>query len=273
MTNAPAARTLPTPDALRPWITGVDTGIDTGTGIATSGGEVPEPFTHVPDATTKLVLRIEEGGRRDTLVVGPRTRATYHASKRLASCVRVELGPGTARPLLGVAAGDLVGRVVRLGDLPGTPARQLARELRWLEGEDAVTHLAEVLPERLSGASGRSRRELLRAAVEELSTDSGRVPSRVRDLARRLSVSERQLRSLFADGVGVSPKHFARIGRVRHLLTHGATTSWAELAVSAGYYDQSHMTSDFRTLMGVPPTSFFTGHLPDARPCQALSRL
>lgn len=29
------------------------------------------------------------------------------------------------------------------------------------------------------------------------------------------------------------------------------------------------MTADFRTLMGVPPTSFFTGKLPAARPCQA----
>ncbi|MDQ1025136.1 AraC-like DNA-binding protein [Streptomyces umbrinus] len=274
MTNDVAERTLPAPDALRPWIDGIEIGVavdDDGNGNSASR----EPFTRVPDAATKVVVRVDENGHRDTLVVGPSARATYHTSKRLASCAQVRLGPGTARPLLGVAAVELVGRVVRLGDLPGPSARQLADELRWLEGEDAVGRLMEVLPERLAGddGAGRARREVLRAAVEALSTDSGHVPSQVRELARRLAVSERQLRNLFAEGVGVSPKHFARIGRVRHVLAHAGSTGWAELAVSTGYYDQSHMTADFRTLMGVPPRSFFTGHLPLAQPCQSLSRV
>lgn len=29
------------------------------------------------------------------------------------------------------------------------------------------------------------------------------------------------------------------------------------------------MTADFRTLMGVPPTAFFSGRLPRATPCRA----
>ncbi|MCX5600547.1 helix-turn-helix domain-containing protein [Streptomyces phaeochromogenes] len=280
MTNDVAERTLSAPDALRPWIDGIEIGaaVDGDVGGDSAGGEGAsrEPFTRVPDTATKVVVRVDENGHRDTLVVGPRTRATYHTNKRLASCVQVRLGPGTARPLLGVAAVELVGRVVRLGDLPGASARQLADELRWLEGEDAVGRLMEVLPGRLAGdgdGAGRSRREVLRAAVEALSTGSGHVPSQVRELARRLAVSERQLRNLFAEGVGVSPKHFARIGRVRHVLTHAGSTGWAELAASTGYYDQSHMTADFRTLMGVPPRSFFTGRLPAAQPCQSLGRV
>ncbi|WP_426537585.1 helix-turn-helix domain-containing protein [Streptomyces sp. UG1] len=91
-------------------------------------------------------------------------------------------------------------------------------------------------------------------------------------MARDLAISERQLRSLFADGVGVSPKHFARINRVRTVLEQATTVSWAELAATTGYYDQSHMTADFRTLMGVPPRSFFTGRLPDAQPCRPFAR-
>ncbi|MEU9883291.1 helix-turn-helix domain-containing protein [Streptomyces phaeochromogenes] len=276
MTNDVAERAHSAPAALRPWIDGIEIGVAVAVDGESDGGASREPFTRVPDTSTKVVVRVDENGHRDTLVVGPSTRATYHTSKRLASCVQVRLGPGTARPLLGVAAVELVGRVVRLGDLPGASARQLADELRWLEGEDAVGRLMEVLPGRLAGdddGAGRSRREVLRAAVEALSTDSGHVPSQVRELARRLAVSERQLRNLFAEGVGVSPKHFARIGRVRHVLAHAGSTGWAELAASTGYYDQSHMTADFRTLMGVPPRSFFTGRLPVAQPCQSLSRV
>ena len=82
---------LALPGALRPWFADAAfTSVD---------GELREPFTHVPDAATKMVVRVEENGRRDVLVVGPRTRASYHASKRLASCVQLRLGPGSGPPV------------------------------------------------------------------------------------------------------------------------------------------------------------------------------
>ncbi|MET7700239.1 helix-turn-helix domain-containing protein [Streptomyces sp. NPDC005485] len=254
------------PEALLPWFTDA--------GFTSVEGELSKPFAHVPDAATKLVVRVEKSGRRDVLVVGPRTRASYHASKRLTSCVQLRLGPGAARPLTGVPAVELVGTVTSLKDFPQASAQRLAAELLPLEPEQVLPHLAEALPERLAPAD-RSRAELLHAAVAAMSTDTEHLAVGVRELAGRLAVSERQLRNLFADGVGVSPKHYARIARVRHLLTHARhvpDTPWAQLAAATGYYDQSHMASDFRALMGVPPTSFFTGRLPAARPCQALRR-
>ena len=260
-------RAVPLPEPLRPWFTGA--------GFASVDGELREPFTHVPDAATKLVVRVEESGRRDVLVIGPRTRASYHASKRLASCVQLRLGPGATRPLTGVPAVELVGRVEPLRDLPGPAARLLADGLLPLEPEQVIPHLADALPGQLAPAD-RSRTELLRAAVAAMSTDADHLATGVRELADLLAVSERQLRNLFAEGVGVSPKHYARIARVRHLLSHARRTPdtpWAQLAAATGYYDQSHMASDFRTLMGVPPTSFFTGRLPAARPCQAYRRV
>ena len=105
-----------------------------------------------------------------------------------------------------------------------------------------------------------------------LSTHRDRTPAAVQDVARELSVSERPLRNLFAEGVGLSPKHYARIDRVRAVLAHATELASAELAAVTGYYDQSHMTSDFRTLMGVPPRSYFTGRLPAPRSCQVIDR-
>jgi AraC-like DNA-binding protein len=85
-------------------------------------------------------------------------------------------------------------------------------------------------------------------------------------VARRLAVSERHLRDLFSDGVGLPPKRFERIARLRGLLSRGETR-WAQLAATAGYYDQSHMTAEFRTMMGVPPAAFFAGRPPSLEPC------
>ncbi|MFI1504182.1 helix-turn-helix domain-containing protein [Streptomyces sp. NPDC020597] len=259
MTNALAEQPLPAPSALHTWIDGIqDVVVD----------RAPEDaYTHVPDTATKVVVRVAGNGRRDALIVGPRTRATYHADpdERLVSCTQLRLAPGAVGPLLGVPAGALVGRAVPADDLPAPAARRLVRELTVGEPQDITARLADLLPPPVHGP----RERLLRAAVDALSTRPDRAPAAVRDVARELAVSERQLRTLFAVGVGVSPKHYARIDRVRHLLTHAASAPWAQLAADAGYYDQSHMTADFRSLMGVPPTAFFTGRLPRATPCRA----
>lgn len=267
MTNALSQWAVPLPDELRPWIARV--------GALRLDAVPQEPFVHLPDADTKVVLRVEGNGRRSVLVVGPRVRATYHAGKPLVSCVEVRLAPGTTLPLLGVPAVDLVGRAVFLGDLPGRKARQLSDELRWLDAdpERTVERLAEVLPTRLTAVTDSSRTELVRAGVDAMSIRTGHLPGPVPDVARELAVSERQLRILFAEGVGLSPKHYARINRVRAVLAHAAELSWAQLAAVTGYYDQSHMTSDFRALMGVPPRSYFTGRLPAAMPCQSVRRV
>lgn len=260
-------RALSVPDALRSWVTDVDS--------VTVGTSPAEPLTHAPDTATKLVVRDARGGRRTALVVGPRPRASYHSADdgRGVSCVRMSLAPGTARPLLGVPAADLVGRVVPLGELPAEAARRLSYEIAGREPEELVARLTEVLPTLLTAsAAARSRNELLRAAVDALSVRTGRVPGQVKAVARELAVSERQLRNLFTEGVGLSPKHYARIDRVRAVLAHATTVSFAELAAATGYYDQSHMGADFRSLMGVPPGSFVTGRLPGPRPCQAVDR-
>lgn len=264
MTNSRAEQALSLPEALRPWLAGIST--------VAAVGPPAEAFVHLPDAGTKVVVRVGVTGHRDVLAVGPRVRASYHGGKALASCVEMRLAPGTARPLLGVPAAELVGKVVPLGELPGTTARRLDRELRWLTPEETVAHLADVLPERLSGTADAARSRLVRAGVEAMSVRLGRLPVQVGEVARELAVSERQLRNLFTEGVGLSPKHYARIDRVHAVLTHAPTAPWAELATATGYYDQSHMTSDFRALMGVPPRSYFTGRLPAATPCQVGAR-
>ncbi|MEW2299654.1 helix-turn-helix domain-containing protein [Streptomyces sp. NPDC006655] len=228
-------------------------------------------FVQLPDAVTKVVLRVTGDGRRDVLAVGPRVRATYHEGKGHITCVELRLAPGTALPLLGVAAAGLVGRVVPLDRLPGRAAHRFAREVRWLDPLVALPRIAEVLPGLLAGQADPARTELLRAGVDALSVRMDRAPARVREVAHELAVSERQLRNLFTEGVGVSPKHYARIDRVRTVaIRAGSGTRWSELAAATGYFDQSHMTTDFRTLMGVPPRSYFTGRLPATTPCQAV---
>ncbi|MEV2270419.1 AraC family transcriptional regulator [Nonomuraea africana] len=233
-----------------------------------------------PDPATVLAFRTTEEGRGDLMVLGPRTRASYLAPKALSRCVTVRLRPGWARAALGVPVSELVDRIVPLRELWGTEADLLAARVTERPGDEAgliegalLGRLAACSPADLSHAG------LLHAAVDRLSV-SRRPPytakdgtaARVPDVARDLGISERHLRTLFTGAVGVPPKRFARIDRVRGVLTRAGTRGWAALAADAGYYDQSHLTADFRSVMGVSPGAFLAGDLPAATTCSAWTR-
>lgn len=209
-------RRTPAPSpALRPWLADISV-----ISVTAGGGQT---LTHLPDAATTLVFRSTADRGGELLVLGPGRRASYHPAKELPLCVKIRIRPGRARPLLGVPVGTLVDRVVPLGELWGADGDRLARELAGLGREPGlvVARLQAALLARLAARTpgDLSRSDLLRSAARAMTVRAQR-PEPVPALARQLTVSERQLRNLFAEGVGLSPKQLARIERVRSVLAH-----------------------------------------------------
>jgi AraC-like DNA-binding protein len=255
---------VPVPAGLGRWITSIEVG------AAGPAGE--QVLAHVPDGAAALVFRGAPEGSADLLVAGPRTRASYNVGGPVPLYVRARIRPGRARPLLGTPLSQLTGRVVPLSQLWGEAAGRLTGDLAGLGPRPTAglirAHIETAVRDRLAVQSRRdlARTDLLCAAIDEL-TPTGRRPEPLPGLARQLAVSERQLRSLFADGVGVAPKRLASISRVRYVLAHAGHRHWAQLTADCGYYDQSHMTAEFRRHMGTTPQAFATGQLPAALPC------
>jgi AraC-like DNA-binding protein len=76
----------------------------------------------------------------------------------------------------------------------------------------------------------------------------------VAEVAQRVFLSERQLERRFADHVGYGPKTLQRILRLQHVvrqLESHAAGRLAEVAASAGYADQSHLSRETRRLTGL----------------------
>jgi AraC-like DNA-binding protein len=77
--------------------------------------------------------------------------------------------------------------------------------------------------------------------------------------AHSIGISERYLSRVFREHVGLSPKLFCRIRRFQSAtrsLHQGVEIPWAELALTCGYYDQSHFANDFRAFSGIDPTTY-----------------
>lgn len=84
----------------------------------------------------------------------------------------------------------------------------------------------------------------------------------VTHMAAESCLSTRQLNRTFSDLIGLSPKDFIRLQRYQHALLdlkiNRSSTSLAEIAWRNGYYDYSHMSSDFRKLTGFSPTAILS---------------
>lgn len=81
---------------------------------------------------------------------------------------------------------------------------------------------------------------------------------RIALLADRLGFSQSALERRFQRAVGITPKKFAAIVRLRHVvrLRHEGASLTA-IAHTAGYTDQAHFIKDFRRFAGEAPESFF----------------
>ncbi len=87
-------------------------------------------------------------------------------------------------------------------------------------------------------------------------------------LAEAVGWSRRHLGERFRDEFGLSPKAAAmvlRFERSRRLLERPARRGLAEIAVTCGYYDQAHLTRDWRTLAGCTPTAWMAAELPSVQ--------
>jgi AraC-like DNA-binding protein len=83
--------------------------------------------------------------------------------------------------------------------------------------------------------------------------------TQVEALALGAGMSVRSLQLLFSEYVGVSPKWVIRRFRLHEAadrLANGEALDLAALALSLGYFDQSHFSSDFRKLVGQSPARY-----------------
>ncbi|HRP08839.1 MAG TPA: helix-turn-helix domain-containing protein [Gemmatimonadales bacterium] len=77
-------------------------------------------------------------------------------------------------------------------------------------------------------------------------------------LCAELGIHPRTLQRRFLTEVGILPKQLARIVRFQRVFSawRSDPSSLARVAAGCGYYDQSHLTRDFRELAGAAPAGF-----------------
>lgn len=184
--------------------------------------------------------------------VGPTTRAhpTRFAGHEV---VLFSFDPIAARGLTAAPLLDFTDHVVQLADVAPHVVDQI---LIWIEAARAGLRSE---PVGLAPSETDARLSIAARSLRDGCT--------VGATASRIGLGERQFERVFEKELGVRPKVFARILRLRQAVQQikGGRTL-AAAALDAGYCDQSHFNRDVRDLTGLPPSALLpnVGNVQDA---------
>ncbi len=216
------------------------------------------PSRHVT-LVISLAGPVRMAGRSlQALVGGLHTRAVLIRQDRSQAGLQLELDPLGVRTLFGVTAAELGGEVHDLAEFGLGSLPERLRELPTWDERFAL--LDDVLAAR--AVEPVPPPPELGEAWRRMRGADGRV--RVTELAGEVGWSRRHLGERFRTELGLAPKQAARVlrfERAGRLLRQGRA-DLASLAVECGYYDQAHLTNEWRALAGCTPGTWIAEELP-----------
>ncbi|GAB6901744.1 helix-turn-helix domain-containing protein [Kineosporia succinea] len=229
-----------------------------------SVSEAAQPSLILPDGCLDLLW---DGSR--LIVAGPDTVARTHVPGALPEDAPVapsapvplgatrftalRFGAATGPAALGVAASDVVDRLVPLEDLWGTRrTRELAERVAAAET-------------RTRGGAAHALESWLRSAPEPADPLGRRVFGMARagvpvaEMADRAGFSARQLQRRSQELFGYGAGHLLRVLRLQRALARArAGVPLARAAADAGYCDQAHLSRETKSLTGTTPRTLLS---------------
>ena len=241
-------------------------------------GQAPRLEKILPSGTIELVVNLKHNEihiydadqpdrirRFDGAVFsGTYSRSFVCNASQHEAMLGVHFRPGGAFPFLGTEASELTNTHANLSDLWGRSALELRERLCTASTSQKIFQIMEdALRERLryhSTTDPQMKIALNMFAMRNVG---------VRDVSQELGFSQRRFIQVFNSHVGLTPKVFCRIQRfqrARVLAEKFEMPHWAQLAVTCGYFDQSHLIKDFHEFAGSTPKIYSQQqHHKDAR--------
>jgi AraC-like DNA-binding protein len=186
-----------------------------------------------------------------SLLVGQMVEPVVLAPEGSAGVAAIRLRSAAARSLLRCSMQEVSGRFVDLEAI--FPSSRALRE-RLAEARSDAGRVS-ALEEWLIALIGPSPKPAIEAVVGSILQSRGRAS--IDALVALTGYGVRQLERQFREDVGLSPKTFSRIVRLQSALQRiREGLPLTDVALDCGFYDQAHMTRDFRQLAAISPAAW-----------------
>lgn len=225
---------------------------------------VPVSERVLPTGCVQLVfhrgesLLLPEEGRRQprTMICGHTVGFSDVLSTGRLEMITVAFQPYAAKAFLHIPVRLFHGQSVAMDEVEDGEFKELTRQVDDAEDHDECIRLIENFLIRRLYTFREYELKRVAAVMHEIN-----VSSRV-DIPRLSSVAclgDKQLRRVFLDYMGTTPKEFVRIVRMQRalfILQQDVTTPLAQVAYACGFSDQSHMIKEFKLFSGYTPVEY-----------------
>lgn len=193
---------------------------------------------------------------RASWISGLRSQAILIGSPPRSNLIGVRFKMFGAYPFLHLPLHEIADRVVDADTICGSEVHRLRDHIGGALGPTRKFAILEsFLLSRLK-QPGRHEK-LLAHAVETLSVATGE--DRIEHLGRRSGLSQKHLRRLFHEMVGLSPKALHRVCRLQRVvqrIEQLESPNWSWLAQECGFFDQAHFIREFKSFTRLTPNEY-----------------
>ncbi len=224
----------------------------------------------LPDGTVQLIIDLTPEPKKlyasetslcyteftKAWISGGHTKYIVIEAAKKSSMIGIAFKPGGAYNFFNIPLSEIKNQVVPLADF----APHILSQLR-----DAIME-RETPDEKFAVLSGcmhsllRDRNQtnpVMQYSFRMLQQSASDIS--IRTLADKTGYTQKHLISLFERYTGLTPKEYQRLCRFQNVLKQIETEqslSWASVAGSCGYYDQSHFIHDFKKFSGINPVQY-----------------
>jgi AraC-like DNA-binding protein len=228
-------------------------------------GDAPKPFRTIADGCPGLVLQHSEKGTfydqdryrmPPIFIYGQATRHREIHSDEKFSATGIYFHPHALHSIFDFNAAELTDACISIDDVSSVD-RSLSDQL--LSASSAGDHVALL--------SSFLQRQIIRRksaadpvtqfALTEIIQSNG--STSLKDLQKKVGLSERGLERRFSQRVGVSPKMFSRICKFQASLNQLRNNEYdklSDVAFEHEYADQSHFIRVFKEFTGLSPREY-----------------
>lgn len=226
----------------------------------------------LPDGSVSLIINLRDDqmrlydqrhpdqfqSHRGMILGGARSEFALLDTTCLTEVLGVQFKPGGTLPFRSFPASELHNDMLSLDMVWGAEVFDLREQLQAIDTSGCRFQIMEqFLLERL--ARSCSIHPVVTFALKEFEDAS--YPPTISSVTEKIGLSQTRFIQLFREAVGLTPKQFCRILRFQQVLRSvekSTPHTWAELALTCGYYDQAHFIHDFKAFSGLTPGAYLT---------------
>jgi AraC-like DNA-binding protein len=175
--------------------------------------------------------------------------------------ISVVFRPVGVRAFFNLPINKIAGLRLTAGDIEDKELLELENSLTSVENDKlCILSIEQFLLKRLTRLAEHNLKRI-ETAIRLINSGEAEVAR----LADSACLSTKQFSRIFSEYIGSNPKEFSRtirFQRALHILENSPQTPLTALAYECGYFDQSHLIKDFKTLSGYTPSEYLVACQP-----------